>query len=1725
MLKKANWFKRLFVTAMIGVCIISAITAGAVDLSTQKTLYTVATAHLDTQWNWTIQDSINSYIPNTLDSNFTLFGRYPDYKFNFEGAFRYSLAKEYYPDKYATMKNYISQGRWNVCGSSWDAGDVNVPSPESIIRQNLYGNGFFKREFGVTSKDIFLPDCFGFGYALPSIAAHCGLKGFSTQKLGWGSAYGTPFDIGRWVGPDGSYIACALNPGSYTNSFDHDLSNDSGWLSKINQYGTNYGVYAGYAYHGTGDTGGSPSDSSASWTQQSVNGTGPIKVLSAPADQFYKDLTSAQLLSLPQYRGELVMTTHGTGSYTSKNISKRWNRKNELLADAAERAGVMADWLGGAPYPKQKLNEAWQRFLWHQFHDDLTGTSIPQAYTFSWNDLVLSQNQFSAELSNGVGANARAMDTQATGTPVVVFNPLAKSRKDIVEARINFPGGVPSAVRVYDPSSAEVPSQLGTVEGNYATVLFLADMASVGYKVYDVQSAGSPCSLATGLSVTTSSVENNRYRVTIDANGDISSIYDKVNSKELLSGPARLQMQNDNSNSWPAWEVLYSDVNSTPREYVRGPVTATIVENGPARVALEIKRTTAGSTVSQRIRLFAGDDADRVEIDNDVDWQSAATLMKAAFPLNVSNSNATYDLGLGTISRGNITSTLYEVPAQQWADLSNSSGDYGVSILNDCKYGWDKPNNNTLRLTLIHTPTGTFNSQEKQDRGANRYLYAIYGHTGNWGYNTSWQAARVNQPLTAFQTAKHSGSLGKSYSFLTVNSPQVMVKAVKKAEDTGDVIVRVQELVGGSASNVLLSMGSGITAAKEMNGFEEQIATANLSGESLQFNIGAYQPKTFSLTLGSPPTTVSAPSSQAVTLPFNKDVVTPDTNRTDGSFDASGNSIPGELLPATVTSEGIQFTMGPVANGSNNAVTCAGQKISLAAGYKRLYLLAASANGDLNDTFKIDSNSYSLTVQDYKANVGQWDNYALGAYGLIKRDPVGWVGTHRHTTSGNSAYNFCYLFKYRIDLPGSYDTLTLPNNSNIIVMAATLSNNSNDDTVPAGFLYDRVDPRLLYTLTVVNGTGGGSYPSGVSVPISANALVGKEFTNWSGATVIDPNAANTTLVMPMAATTVTANFRDIGTDLALNKTATANQYVGAEPPSKAVDGSIAPFSGANSKWCSDATGDKWLMVDLGQTYTINRWIVRHAGVGGESSTWNTKDFKLQKSSDGTTFTDVDTVAGNTANVTDRTVTAFTARYARLYITVPTSDGNVAARIYEFELYNSGATPLPTSTPTLTPTATPTPASTVTPTLTPTPTPTATPAPTPTPGPTSPGGLIACWMLDESSGTTASDATGNNHTGTLVNSPVWMPTGGKLNGALQFTGTNRVEVTTTADLNEANYISVTGWFKTSQASDGYYSVIRHDGHFTALQLCGGNNAQIAYWVGGTLHLLAFSWTYSDNAWHHYAAVYDKDAGVKAYVDGNLVASDGTYLGTLSAASVKFCMGSTESGGENYNGLLDDVRVYNKVLSQAEVQSLYNVGGSTPTPAPTATATATPTPTPGSAIQVNLSSYYNEDGFSYDTNRTNGAYDPAGSTTTSCYSADLLNSNPAYDGVSYTLGPKTDGALNEIKGTGQTITLTQGQYSSIRFLGSATNQDKTGTFRINYTDSTYTDVSVTERDWCGSTTGQMVVQTMDHRHQAANDQMINTYVFAYYLTPTVGKTVASLVLPNDANVHVLAITLVP
>jgi len=817
--------------------------------SQKKTLYVVGLAHLDTQWRWHIRNTIEEYVPATFRDNFKLMDQFPHYVFSFEGAFKYMLLKEYYPQEYERLKSYIAAGRWRLGGSWVDAVDVNIPSFESLTRQALYGNGYYKREFGRTSRDVLLPDCFGFGYALPSIAAHCGLKSFSTQKLSWGSSVGVPFDIGIWEGVDGSSLVAGINPGSYSSPIESDLSKDTAWYNTIDRDGKKSGLYAGYKYFGVGDIGGSPDSASVAWLEKAQLSDGPLKVRSVSSDDLVDIVSADTSIRLPRYRGEFLMTRHGVGCYSSEAAMKRWNRKNEQLADATERASVIGHTLGTMTYPRQSLKDTWIRFLWHQFHDDLTGTSIPEAYEYSWNDELLCQNQFTGMLEHAVETTTPALDTRGKGVPLVVYNPLAIQREDIVEATVVFPGPVPKSVCVFDPRDKEVPSQVNGISGDSVQIVFLARVPSVGYAVYDVQPEASPKELGTGLSVSANTLENQRYRVRLDEKGEVASIIDKPANRELLTEPIRLQTLFDKPKRWPAWEIEYDDIKAKPLETADNTIRTRIVENGQARIGIEVSRQVGKSTIRTVIRLAAGGAGNRVEFDNDVDWYERETLLKAAFSVATPNDSVTYDIGLGTVKRGLNHPELYEVPGHQWADMTSRDGGYGVAVLNDCKYGWDHPNDTTLRLTLIHTP-GVYDSwawvgdQKSQDNGHHKFTFAIQGHAGDWrDGGVVWQAARLNQPLIAFQAPSHAGALGKEFSLAAVeqheagkepsvdgSSPQVMLNAVKLAEDTDEIVVRVRELTGKPADGVRLHLARPIVAARQVNGVEETVGPVGGQG-------------------------------------------------------------------------------------------------------------------------------------------------------------------------------------------------------------------------------------------------------------------------------------------------------------------------------------------------------------------------------------------------------------------------------------------------------------------------------------------------------------------------------------------------------------------------------------------------------------------------------------------------------------------------------------------------------------------------------------------------------------------------------------------------------------------------------------------------------------------------------------------------------------------------------
>ncbi|MFG0257240.1 MAG: alpha-mannosidase [Phycisphaerales bacterium JB043] len=1056
------------------------------DLSdpSQRALYAVAYAHLDTQWRWDFVTTIDEYIRSTLVDNFELLDAHPEYVFNFTGSVRYEMMREYYPELYERLKEYIARGRWHVSGSSVDEGDVNVPSPESIIRQVLYGNLFFEREFGKTSNDFMLPDCFGFPASLPSIWAHCGLLGFSTQKLTWGSAVGIPFEIGIWEGPNGDSIIAALDPGPYVGAIEGRVDTNQQWAQRIEDNGTLFGVWADYHYYGTGDQGGAPAqDAVANYSSSSTRTDGLFDLVLGSSGSMYEDITPEQRARLPRYKGDMLLTEHSAGTLTSQSYMKRWNRQAEQLADSAERAATMAWATAGDPYPREKLERSWVRVLANQMHDILPGTSIPRAYRYSWNDEIVAMNGFADVLTRAIGAASAQLDTRVEGTPLVVFNPLTIARQDVVEATVEMANA--RHVRVFDARGNEVPSQQLARDGSAISILFLASVEPNSLTVFDVRSSDSPFDDQNGPMVGPSYIENERYKVELNSAGDIERIYDKREQEEILSSPSQLVFTHETPRSWPAWNMDWADRIKEPLGVVDGTPVVRIVERGPIRARLEITRQARNSRFIQQIVLARQGAGHIVEVDNEIDWQSSGVALRASFPLSISNPNATYNWGLGTIERGNIEPKRYEVPSHGWFNLTDTSDDYSVTILEDSKFGSDKPTDDMLRLTLLYSPgvRNWYMDQHSQDWGLHEMRYAVAGHAGDWrDARAEWLARRFNQPLRAFSVPQHDGPLGRSFSLASSSTPQIDIRAIKLSERRDSVIIRVQELWGQNAQDARINLSTDALSAHEVDGQERRLAPAQLDGNSIVLEMSPYAIRSFEIELEPRQAPDANETILHVDLPFNIDVFSTDDNRNDGSMDMLGRTYPAEMLPDTIHDHGVSFTLESTDPSEPNALEARGQSIVLSDGdWDTLHLLVA-AQDDIDTTIGLGSVQHNAHVQSWTGFVGQWDDRVWDRKfpkvdhkgegrvtaivpGFVKRAPITWFATHRHDTDrGNEAYTFSYIYRLSIPRVGSARTLHLPHDERLRVFAATLAHSATRTASPASPLYDTLEGRSVIPL-------------------------------------------------------------------------------------------------------------------------------------------------------------------------------------------------------------------------------------------------------------------------------------------------------------------------------------------------------------------------------------------------------------------------------------------------------------------------------------------------------------------------------------------------------------------------------------------------------------------------------------------------------------------------------------
>ena len=750
-----------------------------------------------------------------------------------------------------------------------------------------------------------------------------------------------------------------------------------------------------------------------------------------------ENLPEEEKTKIPVYNGEFLLTAHGVGSYTSRTVTKRWNKRCELLADAAERFSSAAVINGLSEYPQYTIDEAWKKVLAHHFHDDITGTSFEKCYKRSHNDYIQALNTFSSEYTSACKRLSAELDTSfVQGTPVIVSNPVqtSSSRKQAVTVRIKSDAEYFS---VFDKDGAQIPSQSKAVNAEEKEVTFLTDVASCSLTVYDLREAENECSISTQLSINENCIENKNLTVKIDDNGDICSIFDKRLSMELLKKPVRLcVLSNVHSFDWPAWEIKYEDLCAKPYMYASNPVIK-IKDSGSALCSLEIIRSAGKSSFSQIISLDC--ESEYVSVYNETDWREEASLLKAEFCTAVENDNAYYDIGTGFIKRPTNTKSLYEVPAQKWADITDKNGAFGVSVFSDSRTGWDKPDGSTLRLSLIHTPLANYRwecSQHVMDMGLNRYSFAVMGHKGT-PENVSVSADMFCQPMHTFITDKHTGTLGKEFTLVKLNNDKVRITCIKKAQESDEIIFRVCACSENDLNGIEAIFNSPVMQAIEVLGDETKLGEIPLTDGRLCFDMKSNEIKSFALSFSTKKT--EKLKADAIELKYNAVGITSDTNRTHSTL-RNGISLPGEITPDSFLSAGIRYKLSKE---NKNCLVCDGSYIDIPDGYKKIHLLLTSLGGDKTVKFTSEENVTEVSVPDCFEALGHWDFMQSHETGYIKSVPQALTLSHTHSKNGNMIAKQLYLFSVEIPLNGK-NRIKLPDDSDIVIFAASAEKNCAD---------------------------------------------------------------------------------------------------------------------------------------------------------------------------------------------------------------------------------------------------------------------------------------------------------------------------------------------------------------------------------------------------------------------------------------------------------------------------------------------------------------------------------------------------------------------------------------------------------------------------------------------------------------------------------------------------------
>ncbi|MFQ6091191.1 MAG: alpha-mannosidase [bacterium] len=789
-----------------------------------NTLHVVGNAHIDMAWLWPWSETVE-VCSTTFARALQHIEEYPDFVYAQSQAQAYVWMEENYPELFEEIRRRVEDGRWLIVGGTWVEPDNNLPSGESQVRQILYGKRYFQEKFGIDVKIAWIPDSFGFAWTLPQIYRKSGFRYFITQKLTWNDTNEFPYKVFYWQSPDGSQLFSYF-PYTYV----HDLRPER-LASHFVDYEERTGLKDQLVLYGEGDHGGGPSEEMIERVAQLWEiDTFPTVIHDTPLN--FMKRVEEDGPALPVCNDELYLEYH-RGCYTTQARIKKRNRRCEALLETAEKFAFFSQ----LEYPSQKLEDAWKRALFNQFHDILPGSSISEVYVDANRDYDLIEESVEGVLNRSLREICGRIETEGEGTPVVVFNPLSWLRDDAVE--VGLPEELRGHISVFDRNGHRIPSQVYE-----DTLIFVAeDIPSIGYKTFWLKSEDEPkekSQLRTGRHF----LETQFYRIEINPKtGNWSRLFDKRHIREVLE-PGRegnvLQAFEDLPQAWDAWNIGYTgkiwDIEQVE--------SIEIVERGPVRARLRVTRTFGNSRFVQDVLLYDG--LPRIEVFNEVEWHEDHILLKVAFPINVKSDVATYEIPYGTIVRRSVPvtpqdSAKFEVSAHKWIDLSDST--YGVSLLNDCKYGHDVKGN-LMRITLFRSPKWP---DPNADMGHHTFTYSLYPHSGNWRQAlTHRRGYELNYPLIAVLESPHRGDLPSKGSFATIRPEGVVLSVVKKAEAREDLVLRFYELFG-EKTRAEIDLSMGFRSAFEADLLENVQAKLETRGNTVYLPTNPYEIKTITV--------------------------------------------------------------------------------------------------------------------------------------------------------------------------------------------------------------------------------------------------------------------------------------------------------------------------------------------------------------------------------------------------------------------------------------------------------------------------------------------------------------------------------------------------------------------------------------------------------------------------------------------------------------------------------------------------------------------------------------------------------------------------------------------------------------------------------------------------------------------------------------------------------------